>query len=46
MFHNPAARIGAALAATLVVLLVVLAIARPDMMSMAMVRNLFVGFGL
>ena len=45
-FASPALRIGAAVAGSLVVLLVVVAVVRPEMMHMGMIRNLFVGFGL
>ena len=43
---NPAQRIALALGATLLVLSVVIATVRPEMMGMAMIRNLIVGFGL
>ncbi len=41
-----ALRIAATVAAALASMLVVAAIARPEMMSMAMLRQLIVGFGL
>lgn len=43
---RPALRIGAAVAGGLVILLAIVAAVRPEMMGMAMLRNLFVGFGL
>lgn len=39
-------RIGFTVGGTLVLLLAVVAVVRPEMMSMSMVRNLIVGFGL
>jgi hypothetical protein len=39
-------RIGLIVAGGLVGLLLLLAVVRPEMMGMAMIRNLFVGFGL
>jgi hypothetical protein len=44
--RHPAFRVAAAVLSGLVLLLVVLAVARPEMMRMAMLRDLFVGFGL
>ena len=39
-------RIGLALGGTLIGLLIIVAVLRPEMMGMAMIRNLIVGFGL
>ena len=44
--RSTAFRLGAALLLALLVMLVAAAIIRPEMMSMAMLRRLIVGFGL
>lgn len=43
---SPALRIGVAVTLGLALLLAVVAMVRPEMMGMAMLQRLFVGFGL